>query len=250
MIIFELFILQYNVSNLSWKDRKITLSNNQINIVPLTILHIPRDNSVAKYDDINSLSNSLVDLNIDPINKTYTYTDDELIKYWINNISQYSQYFNIDFAKLKIRYDYVLAPIYINSNNIFIGIIILDVAILYKMSKMSNMSNIGSLSSNMYSNMYSYNNLEKISVKYNFLSYIKPLRTVRKCDVNKWSILNGIFNHIKSINSKSFNNKYIRIGELHIPLKHILANARNYLPKLDIVIKEPVKHLQSGFKLS
>ena len=112
------------------------------------------------------------------------------------------------------------------------------------------MSNIGSLSSNMYSNMYSYNNLEKISVKYNFLSYIKPLRTVRKCDVNKWSILNGIFNHIKSINSKSFNNKYIRIGELHIPLKHILANARNYLPKLDIVIKEPVKHLQSGFKLS
>ena len=215
MIKFELFSLNCMSDNFSWKDKTITIKHN-IEYILISLEH---------YNFIESnytiLNNAIQNNAKQEFTLPFTYSD--LTKFWLNNIKKYSDIFNIDFITLKLGVDYSLAPLYLsncvskNNNFIVIGIFLLN----YK---------------------YKINDNSKItSIKHNFLSKVKSLPNTRKCDINKYNIISGILN---------YQNLFVDINNSYkIPLKTILTNACNYLPKLDIIIKYN-ESLKGCFKFS
>ena len=214
MIKFELFSLNLMSNNFSWKDKTITIKHN----IEYILIYLEHYNFIES--NCNILDNSKKEFAL-PFTLPFTYSD--LTKFWLNNIKKYSDIFNIDFITLKLGVDYSLAPLYLsncvskNNNFIVIGIFLLN----YK---------------------YKINDNSKItSIKYNFLSRVKSLPNTRKCDINKYNIISGILN---------YQNLFIDINNSYkIPLKTILTNACNYLPKLDIIIKYN-ESLKGCFKVS
>jgi hypothetical protein len=102
------------------------------------------------------------------------------------------------------------------------------------------------------SNNNSNNNNEKVKINSNiFLSTIRSLPLIKKCVSNKYNILLGILNYYNSKNI--LNDNYLLINnhneKYKISIKTILANACNYLPKIEINIIEN-KNLQGSFKIS
>jgi len=223
MIKFELFSLNCMSDNFSWKDKTITIKHN----IEYILISLEHYNFIeSNYTILNNAiqNNAKQDNTIQEFILPFTYSD--LTKFWLNNIKKYSDIFNIDFIKLKIGIDYSLAPLYLsnlsnyvskNNNFIIIGIFLLNYK--YKMNDNSKIT----------------------SIKHNFLSRVKSLPNTRKCDINKYNIISGILN---------YQNLFVDINNNYkIPLKTILTNACNYLPKLDIIIKYN-ESLKGCFKVS
>jgi len=131
---------------------------------------------------------------------------DTFINYWNDSIKDYNKAFNIKFDTLKLNNDYLLAPIYITENTIYIGIILLNIDIIN-------------------------NNFKKKS--YNFLSEIKPYQCKNKLNLNKYNFINGILNKTGKINKD--NKEFILDKDKKIPLNYIFQNSLNYIPNLEII---------------
>jgi len=241
MLKFELFNLKCMASNLSWKDKTITIKDN-IKYILTSLEHY-------KFIDSKDIDHKAIDT--EDIQLPFTYSD--IIKYWLNNIEKYNKLFSIDFKLLKIGINYSLAPIYVsrytkgnNINNtynfIVIGIFLID-----------------------YNNINIPITILATSKKYTFLSNILD-------NSKKYNIILGILKYqnetkdikdIKYINDEDrFENIYLEIDNniSRIPIKTILSNACNYLPKLEIIKvynnnnnnnhKNNNKKLQGCFKIS
>ena len=211
MIIFNLMSIQFMADDntINWKEHTITLRHN-IKLIHITITHYPEQTyKIMKPDEI-------------------VYNWNNFLEYWNKNILEYNKDFNIEFDKLILGVDYSLAPIYINynmnnnTNNIYIGIYIFNNNIIKKIPK-------------------------TVCKDYSFLSSIEPY-LLSKTDNNnnnnnnntsKYNFMYGILNKDKSTNNTNtnFKNKEFNLDtKINIPLKYILQNSMNYLPKLNINI--------------
>ena len=107
------------------------------------------------------------------------------------------------------------------------------------------------------------NDIKKINSKtYTFLSTIRPLEITKniysnKNVSNKYNIFLGILNYYNDFKNDILDDKYLfldndksndKSNKYKIPIKIILANACNYLPKKEIYIIEN-KCLQGSFKI-
>jgi hypothetical protein len=211
MIKFELLSLKCLGINLNWKDKIINIREYTKYIIA-TLEHYKLDKNIV------------VDVDVDNILQI-PFTNSDLSKFWINNISVYSNIFQIDFKNLIYDTDYIIAPLHLskclNKNIIIIGIILLD---------------------------YKFNTTMQID-KYIFMSTIKPLPKTQICHINKYNIISGILNYNKDKANTTNTNIYLLIDNMNISLNHILYNACNYLPKFEININSH-KHLQNCFKIS
>ena len=222
MIKFELLSLKCNGLEFNWKSKNITIRHN-IEYLIINLEHY-------KINE-NTLELSNEELKI-------PFTNSDILKYWIKNINIYSKLFNIDFNNLKMDTDYSLAPLYVSRTKlkdfIIIGIFLLD----YNNSNTNTNINLNNAN------------------KYTLLSTIKSLPSSKLCNVNKYNIISGILNYQKQKDNLDKLDKddlkieknYLLIDNIKIPLKYILSNACNYLPKLDI-IRISNKSLQSCFKV-
>ena len=224
MIKFELFSLNIGGSNIDWIAKTITINKN-VKYIHMSLNHYMKDaKKDAKNDEKKDVKKEINKKNIKPKFNIKSHSWLDVIKYWKANIAIYNEYFHIEFDKLVLGTHYYLAPIYINSVDLIIGIFL----------------NISSITTE-------FNQIVKNDIKgvksYRFLSIIKPfnINITKECNLKKFNLLGGILeyeyqnevgrdrsNHINNIISLD-DNKY------NIPLKYILLNARNYLPKLEII---------------
>lgn len=92
---------------------------------------------------------------------------------------------------------------------------------------------------------------------YRFLSKVKPNPLIRARDSNKYNIMMGILNYYNEYKNDNLEDKYLILNDSNdrhttnykIPMKIILANACNYLPKIEINLITN-KYLQCRFKIS
>ena len=209
--------IQFMADNdtINWNQKTITIRDN-IKLLHITINHYPEYISI--YNNSNSKSKSKTSLE-----KFYNWG--KVIEYWHKNINEYNQKFNIEFDKFTIYVDYSLAPFYINNDNIFIGIFIVNTKLI---------KSIHEKDKNIKINNYS------------FLSRIEPYKYKKEINSNKYNLFYGILNN-KNDNNKNSNNEneknlknkefmvYTNLDtKINIPLKYILQNSMNYLPKLEI----------------
>lgn len=212
MIRYELFYLDCMTSSLDWKTKQITIKNN-IKYIHITINHY-------KFPDteITNIINNTLQI---------PFTINTIKQIWLDNIDKYNKLFGINFNNLVLGIDYIIAPIYIhihsnsNNNNIIVGIFLL--------SSLPEIKNINK-------------NVEIKIQKYICLSSINTSNTITNT-TNKWIILNGILQYKNyNIESRDMDNKYLELDiNNKILWKHIFINARNYLPKIEVIVKEPFK---------
>jgi hypothetical protein len=210
MIIFELFSLDVLSSNIDWIAKTITINKN-VKYIHMSINHYIKD--VKK--EINK-KNIKPKFNI----KSHSWLD--VITYWKANITVYNEYFHIEFDKLVLGTHYYLAPIYINSVDLIIGIFL----------------NISSITTEF--NQIVKNNAAGVK-SYRFLSIIKPvnINITKECNLKKFNLLYGAVEYQNEVGRDRSNhiNDTISLDDnkYNIPLKCLLLNARNYLPKLEII---------------
>ena len=217
MIIFQLMSIQFmdETNIINWKEQTITLRHN-IKLLHITINHYPNNTYTSKEKS----------------NICYKWS--LFIEYWNKHILEYNKAFTIEFNKFTLGVDYILAPLYIMNNTSIIGIYILNKTILYSLVK---------------------NIVPIIKISYSFLCSVEPYldNTNTNTNTNKYNFIHSIIN---SHNSHS-NNNYLINKEFNldtsldtsldtaldtsvyklknIPLKYILQNSINYLPKLKII---------------
>lgn len=238
MIHFELFTLDIIASNINWIKKTITINKN-IEYIKITIKHYNK----KQFKD---LKNEKIDNDMSENNfniKSYRWVD--IVNYWLKNINIYNNYFNIKFDKLDINIDYCLAPLFIASNNLIIGIFIYN--------KMKIESNLQINNNKPITNNKSNTNvLSNIDFKtYGSLSIIKPSNNINKINENKLNLFNGLINYENSKNKfNEFNEEKISLADdkYNIPLKWILLNSRNYLPKLEIIKKDNILQFTKIFQ--
>ena len=200
--------IQFMADNdtINWNEITITIRHN-IKLIHITINYYPEYISIYNSSKTNSKKK------LEPF-----YNWKKVIDNWNKNILEYNKNFNIEFNKFILGVDYSLAPIYINNDNWFIGIFILNTFMIKNITKVKN-TNIKS---------------------YNFLSRIEPYKYKKKLNSNKYNFFNGI---LINNNSQNLQNKEFIINtnldtnletKLTIPVKYILQNSMNYLPKLEI----------------
>lgn len=223
MITFELFSLNIGGSNIDWIAKTITINKN-VKYIHMSINHYMKD--IKK--EINK-KNIKPKFNI----KSHSWLD--VIKYWKANIAIYNENFHIEFDKLVLGTHYYLAPIYINSVDLIIGIFL----------------NISSINTEF--NQIVKNNTEGVK-SYRFLSIIKPvnINITKECNLNKFNLLGGILeyqNEVGKDRSNHINDKIsLDDNKYNIPLKCLLLNARNYLPKLEIIEKDNIASFTNIFQ--
>ena len=133
MIKFELFTLQCMASNINWQAKTITINDN-IKYILTSLKHYTKTKNCilkdeAKNDESkNDESKNDESKNDESIDIIYSYS--EITNYWTNNIIKYSQMYNIDFTRFKLKTDYSIAPIYIIKKCIYVGIFIINLEML------------------------------------------------------------------------------------------------------------------------
>jgi len=226
MIKFELFSLDLLSSNIDWIAKTITINKN-VKYIHMSLNHYMKD--VKK--EINK-KNIKTKFNI----KSHSWLD--VIKYWKANITLYNELFHIEFDKLVLGTHYYLAPIYINSVDLIIGIFL----------------NISSITTEF--NQIVKNDHEGVK-SYRFLAIIKPvnINITKECNLKKFNLLGGILeyeyqNEVAKKPIKSYIEEIVSLDDnkYNIPLKHILLNARNYLPKLEIIEKDNIGSFTNIFQ--
>ena len=228
MITFELFSLEVLASNIDWIAKTITINKN-VKYIHMSINHYMKD--VKK--EINK-KNIKPKFNI----KSHSWLD--VITYWKANITVYNKHFHIEFDKLVLGTHYYLAPIYINSVDLIIGIFLNISSITTEFNQIAKNDNEGAKS-------------------YRFLSIIKPvninINITKECNLKKFNLLGGILeyeyhNDVHRQPIKSYIEEIISLDDnkYNIPLKCLLLNARNYLPKLEIIEKDNIANFTMIFQ--
>ena len=236
MILFNLMSLQFmaDADTINLKEQTITLRQN-IKLIHLTITHYPEQTyKIKKANDI-------------------VYNWNKFLKYWNKHLPEYSNVFNIEFDTLIVDVDYSLAPIYSSDDNIYIGIYIFNTTII------KNINNINAV--NTIIDTQEKQDLQKLNYSkksYSFLSSIEPYvssltnnkkstKNNKKTNTttntanttNKYNFMYGILNNYTNSNTNNnydtFKNKEFSLDtNINIPIKYILQNSMNYLPKLEI----------------
>ena len=222
MLKFELFNLKCLTYDIIWKEKKITIKQN-IQYIITTLDHY----KFEYIEDLEDLKKKRKDHEL-PFTYSYIYT------FWLNNIKKYSKIFDIDFSNLKLDTEYSIAPIYVSRNNnidiVIIGIFLLDYN--FKKNELK---------------LFKNNSNNKI-IQYRFLSKVNPLLTTRECDIKKYNVLKGVINYYNDFKNNILDDKYLHLEKCNdnynekykIPIKTILANACNYLPKIEINIQKNI----------
>ena len=231
MITFELFSLEVLASNIDWIAKTITINKN-VKYCHITLNHYLKD---VKNDEKKDVKKEINKKNIKPKFNIKSHSWLDVIKYWKANITVYNEYFNIEFDKLVLGTHYYLAPIYINSVDLIIGIFLNISSITTEFSQIVKNDNEGIKS-------------------YRFLSIIKPvnINITKECNLKKFNILYGVVEYQNEVGKDRSNhiNDTISLDDnkYNIPLKIILLNARNYLPKLEIIEKDNIASFTNIFQ--
>ena len=189
---------------IDWKNKKITIRHN-IKYLYITINHYFEHIYISKK--------------LSKIQEIF-YKWSKFIDYWNTNILEFNKAFNIEFNNLILNTDYSLIPLYVTNENIIISIIILNKNIIKSLK-----------------------NLKLKERSYSFLSNIEPYNI-------KYNLIYGILN--KDNRDNFFKNKEFiietkinnKIKKHILPLKYILQNGMNYIPKLEInIIKKSSQNL-------
>ena len=230
MITFELFSLEVLASNINWIAKTITINKN-VKYCHITLNHYMKDaKKDATQNEKKDVKKEINKKNIKPKFNIKSHSWLDVIKYWKANIAIYNEMFHIEFDKLVLGTHYYLAPIYINSVDLIIGIFL----------------NISSITTEF--NQIVKNDNEGVK-SYRFLSIIKPMNITinitKECNLKKFNILYGVVEYHNEVSKKPIKSYIEEIISLddnkyNIPLKRILLNARNYLPKLEIIEKDNI----------
>lgn len=225
MITFELFSLEVLASNIDWIAKTITINKN-VKYCHITLNHYLKDaKKDVKNDEKKDVKKEINKKNIKTKFNIKSHSWLDVIKYWKANITVYNEMFHIEFDKLVLGTHYYLAPIYINSVDLIIGIFL----------------NISSITTEF--NQIAKNDNEGVK-SYRFLSIIKPvnINITKECNLKKFNLLGGILeyeyqNEVSKKPIKLYIEEIVSLDDnkYNIPLKRILLNARNYLPKLEII---------------
>ena len=229
MIIFKLLSLNFMAGDINWKEKTLTIPYN------IKYLYI----TIDYYKELYYISNC--NLNI-------FYKWKQFIAYWNDTLLEYSKAFNVDFNKLVLNVDYSIAPLYITNDIIVVGIYLINYTPELKEQK----------------DTLSLPSIKSKPQTFNFLSSVEPniIETNRRNHTNKninkyncfYSILNRHIsddylkkqNLILDLSLKNIldikNKLKIKTIQknLSIPLKHILQNSMNYLPKLEIIVTKKI----------
>ena len=205
MIYFKLLLFNIMCDNdtINWDTKTLSVKSN-IDYLFLNLTYFP-DQLYKSKPKINSYLTK---------NPEIIYNWKKFISYWNDTIQDYNKVFGIEFDKLILNTDYILAPIYITQTDVYIGIILLNTNYSKKLIAEYALKNITSSS-------------------YNFLSNIKPYQYKNKININKYNFIYGILN--KSFNTNT-NKEFVLDIHKKISLNYILQNSMNYLPKLEIIV--------------
>ena len=122
MITFELFSLEVLASNINWIAKTITINKN-VKYCHITLNHYMKDvKKDVKNDEKKDVKKEINKKNIKTKFNIKSHSWLDVIKYWKANIAIYNEMFHIEFDKLVLGTHYYLAPIYINSVDLIIGI--------------------------------------------------------------------------------------------------------------------------------
>ena len=159
--------------------------------------------------------------------------------------------------KLVLNVDYSIAPLYITNDIIIVGIYLINytskinsIHLIPSIPSISSISSIPSISSTQY-NIQTFNFLsgvdpntitnQKKNHKYKNLNKYNCIYSILNRHISadyfkkQYLILETYLNTIPDIKNKNNINNNKTICKLSIPLKHILQNSMNYLPKLEII---------------
>ena len=231
MLVFQLFTLQLSSENINLIEKTITIRPT-INYLYLTLSYDTEQYSISKH------------------HPETVYDWKQFISLWIKLIKEDTKLFNINFEKLELNVDYVLAPVYITNTITIIGIFLIN-----------------------HKNTITTTNTTNTNTKitYHLLSSIKPCNYKNKLNHNKYNLFYGILdrdkdkdttiqdtqtlkhqefildtslNSMSDINTKTKLKTNININKkITIPLKRILQNSMNYLPKLEIKLRKTSQNL-------
>ena len=231
MIIFKLLSLNFIDCDINWKEKTLILPHN------IKYLYI----TIDYYKDPHYISNCNVKL---------FYNWNKFIAYWNETLLEYSKAFNIDFQKLVLNVDYSIAPLYITNDIIIIGIYLINYT-----SKLRSIPSIPSIPSTQY-NIQTFNFLSSVDLntitnqhtnhkyknlnKYNCIYSILNRHISADYFKKQYLILETYLNTSPDIKNKNNINNNKTICKLTMPLKHILQNSMNYLPKLEIIFTKKI----------
>jgi len=193
---------------INWDTKTLSVKSN-IDYLFLNLTYFP-DQLYKSKPKINSFLTK---------NPEIVYNWKKFISYWNDTIQDYNKVFGIEFDKLILNTDYVLAPIYITQTDIYIGIILLNTKYIKKIIADYALKNINSSSYNFLSNIKLYN--------YNYKN---------KVNMNKYNFIYGILDKPHTNNSNTNTTMFVLDTHKKIPLNYILQNSMNYLPKLEIIV--------------
>ena len=219
MILFKLFSIQFMAGDdtINWKDHTITIRHN-IKLIHITLTHYPEQlYTIKKSNDI-----------------VYNWT--KFLNYWNKHLTDYTKAFNIDFNTLTLDVDYSIAPIYISSSNdnIYIGIYLFKKnsinSITEKQTKRVSYSFLSRIEPYLLSNTTKNNKTITNTNNTN-----NNTNTNTNKNTNKYNFIYGILINNSNTNTDNLKHKeYSLDTKLTIPVKYILQNSMNYLPKLEI----------------
>ena len=239
MLVFQLFTLQLPSENINLIEKTITIRPT-INYLYLTLSYDTEQYSISKH------------------HPETIYDWKQFISLWIKIIKEDTKLFNINFKKLELNVDYVLAPVYITNTITIIGIFLIN----HKNTITTTNTNTTNTT-----NTTTNTNTTNTKITYHLLSSIKPCNYKNKLNHNKYNLFYGILDRDKdkdttiqdntqefildtSLNTMSDIKTKTKLKtntntnkKITIPLKRILQNSMNYLPKLEIKLRKTSQNL-------
>ena len=236
--------------SINWDEKEITiLEHNEFIQIVLTHYTNFTSGTSGTSDSKPQPNNTFTIHNI----KHLTFAD--IKKHWLNNINN-----NFLFVKcFTIDEDYFIAPLYIYSNRVHLGVFVLDNEIG---NELANEIIIRILNADDFSVKYPvYTFMSQIqNNNKSITSYTEKIKKIKEKhkqyfksddardasnasnlsnaikEIKNINIFNGIIEYSKPI--KTFwKDKYLMTNTKKILWQHIFYNIRNYLPKLNCKIK-------------
>ena len=224
MIIFKLLSLNFMAGDINWKEKTLTIPYN------IKYLYITLD----YYKELYYISKC---------NFNLFYNWKQFIAYWNDTLLEYNKAFNIDFNKLVLNVDYSIAPLYITNDIIIVGIYLINDTPEPKEPTSTSIQTFNFLSSvepNTIENNR-HNHTNKNINKYNYFYSILNRHISDEYLKKQYIILEASLNTIPEHKIKNKSKTITKtILKLSIPLKHILQNSMNYLPKLEIIVTKKI----------
>lgn len=204
----QIFKISVMSDNMNWLDNNLILHRNieylQISFHSGKYIEIPIELKLKLKNGFPSSQN--------------------IIDYWQSLQSSLNQELK-ELKPYKLNQDYYLAPIYIMKKMIILGVFIPDShtgKILF--SKLSNTSDTSDTSTPVSNTIFGFmSNITNTS----------GFNPNTKLNYNTYNIIAGILEYLP------FPDKYLVIQKYRIHWKNIIANIRNYLPKIKITYLPP-----------